>query len=95
MSFLTDINCSTVLEAIRNEKLKQKDKFNSDSNDFVNINPNENTFWTGLFANCFLCFESDSSIKNTLTHDDMLFFVSKFDNDQVNFSFLFLANLIF
>lgn len=24
MSFLTDINCSTILEAIKNEKLKNK-----------------------------------------------------------------------
>ncbi len=64
--------------------------FNFLGGDFVNINPEESAFWTDLFANCFLCFENhknDESITNTLNHDDMLFFVSKIDPDQV-FRFL-------
>ena len=56
--------------------------------DFVNINLHVNTFWTDLFANCFLCHEYNqqegaSSITNTLTHDDMLFFVSRIATENV------------
>ena len=105
MSHLTEINCSTVLEEIKKEKLRQNQQ-NNHSNfthsfksnqiylnslfvkggDFVNINPEESAFWTDLFANCFLCFENhknDESITNTLNHDDMLFFVSKIEPEQV------------
>ncbi len=56
----------------------------------MNINPQEITFWTDLFANCFLCDElsgGPDAVKNSLTHDDMLFFVSKLDPQQVGFLF--------
>lgn len=53
----------------------------TENDDYIEINPEENTFWTGLFANCFLC-TSDESIKNELTHDDLLFFVSKINLEQ-------------
>ena len=53
----------------------------TENEDFVEINPEENTFWTGLFANCFLCTDNDS-VKNSLTHDDMLFFVSKINLEE-------------
>jgi hypothetical protein len=57
---------------------------------FVNVNLQVNTFWTDLFANCFLVNdygnnnkEGATSIINTLTHDDMLFFVSKIASEEV------------
>ena len=62
----------------------------------MNVNLQVNTFWTDLFANCFLCTEEDNkdgarSVINTLTHDDMLFFVSKIATDEVT---TFLFNII-
>ena len=36
-----------------------------------------------MFANCFLCYEQNSSVTNSLAHDDMLFFVSKANPEQV------------
>lgn len=54
------------------------------------MNLQVNTFWTDLFANCFLVNdygnnnkEGATSIINTLTHDDMLFFVSKIASEEV------------
>jgi hypothetical protein len=49
--------------------------------DFVNINPRDNVFWTILFTNYFLC--SDTHNDNSLTHDDLVFFVSKLDAEEV------------
>ncbi len=49
--------------------------------DFVKLNSTVNTFWTDLFANCFLVHEDDDADaeeikRNSLVHDDMLFFVN-------------------
>lgn len=89
MSYLTEINCKTILEAIKSEKIKQKAESEKEKDeDYVNINTVVNPFWTDLFANCFLVTESSDGtettrqVKNTLTHDDMLFFVSKLTNNE-------------
>lgn len=85
MSFLTDINCTTVLEAIKKERSERKNELenqNECDNDFVNISPQQTMFWTDMFANCFLCYEQNSSVTNSLAHDDMLFFVSKANPEQ-------------
>ena len=68
------------------------------------MNLQVNTFWTDLFANCFLVNdygnnnkEGATSIKNTLTHDDMLFFVSKIASEEVIYScnFYYKTNFYF
>ena len=120
MSYLTEINCKTILEAIKSEKIKQRAEsekesklaegkkgvwnlcsiplfwfvFCTEEEDYVNINTVVNPFWTDLFANCFLVTESSDGsetttrqVKNTLTHDDMLFFVSKLTNNEVKITF--------
>lgn len=79
MSFLTEINCRTILEAIKNEKLRQKDELQNESGEYIRI-PQVNLFWTDIFANCFLCYDvgkDEAGYKtNSLTQDDMLFFVN-------------------
>lgn len=86
MSFLTEINCNTILEAIKSEKLRQKNEIEDESGEYVTIKSAVNTFWTDLFANCFLCYENGSdeagAPKNSLVHDDMLFFVNLNQNNS-------------
>ena len=97
-------NCSSILLAIKEEKLKvrteaeqnqgylfviiaiffsfnQQNRFFFKDSDFVNINPRDNVFWTILFTNYFLCFDAHKD--NSLTHDDLVFLVSKFDVEEV------------
>lgn len=54
--------------------------------EYVTIKSAVNTFWTDLFANCFLCYENGSdeagAPKNSLVHDDMLFFVNLNQNNS-------------
>lgn len=99
MNFVDELNCTTVLEAIKKEKERIKNELDNKSkiqmlnlkiiyldclgDDYVEVNPNEGAFWTNLFANFFLCFEKTN--KSNITHDDMLFFVSKIDSENVNF----------
>lgn len=54
--------------------------------EYVNVKSAVNTFWTDLFANCFLCYEDNSDgdalkQRNSLLHDDMLFFVNLNNNN--------------
>lgn len=83
MSNLDEITCSTVLEAIKTEKQRQRNNLkNKDNTDeYVEVSHHECAFWTDLFANCFLCYD-ESQTKNELHHDDMLFFVSKINPDE-------------
>ncbi|RNA28579.1 hypothetical protein BpHYR1_027479 [Brachionus plicatilis] len=80
MSFLDDLNCATVLEAIKKEKERIKNELDSKSDDYIEVSPNEGAFWTDLFANFFLC--SEKTNKNNIAHDDMLFFVSRIDSEN-------------
>jgi CRISPR/Cas system CMR-associated protein Cmr5 small subunit len=92
MSYLTELTCTSILKAINDEREKEKEKLATDSDDFVNVHNHVNTFWTDLFANCFLCVEEQSKTtetneennhKFTISADDMLFFVSKLATDEV------------
>lgn len=54
--------------------------------EFVEVNQVEGAFWTDLFVNCFLCYD-ETQTKNELNHDDMLFFVSKLDPQEVTIQY--------
>ena len=47
----------------------------------MTINPKEILFWTDIFANVFLLDDNqdDPNAKGSITHDDLLFFVSNSD----------------
>ncbi|CAF0928585.1 unnamed protein product [Brachionus calyciflorus] len=80
MSFLNDINCSTILEAIKQEKERIRQELDNKTDEYIDVNPSEGAFWTDLFANCFLCYENNT--KNNLSHDDMFFFVSRVNSED-------------
>jgi hypothetical protein len=101
MSYLTEVNCTSILEAIKNEKKNQHVKENGayllwfwrsvfvcsilisifffiQADDYVLLYK-VNTFWTDLFAKCFLC---DGRLSRQ--QDDMLFFVTKPIDSSIN-----------